>query len=638
MKKRTLISLLILSSSAMLASCSNKNVATITDITKDSHYGKITIVDPKESYSAGDVVTFSVKAIEDFSVDYLVMNGEKVAYDENKVYNYTLKAGENKIGAYYAVNKDVDFVDKFKLDVNSDTFALALDPTYYKEIDFRTDGLEEMQTEYTDGDSAFTNYVDGDTTHMSTRNYGYTVKIRYLGIDTPESTSELEEWGKSASIYNKSILSNAKHVLLESQGWARGDANKAATADNNQRSLAYVWYSNVEEPTMNDFRCLNLEMVYQGFSQGIGSLDDMGEKFYWAFDAANKSAIANKRHQYSGESDPNYYYYSKDNPPVEKSLKEIYSTVSVSDGSLKSELFDINENHNECSKTLYKVSGYVSRKVNGAFYFQDKASYDMSTDGSLPEAYGMYVFTYAQTPIKVGDYVSVIGVLSQYSGTLQMMGISYHDFDADPYRDVYIDAEKSVAASDIKPIVLTKDLYKKYGNSIGNNLNHVLVSFEDELYCYSDATSSSSGFTDGGIQEVDRYNTHYPFYCTSNKLIFFGHIGSGGDSNQVRIVQDQDVLVSYGTENSYTYKFYTGGTNYYNPAGAQYVYPTVITSSNAETEDQVAAASRLITSEYKAKKIKVAGIWGNYISSSGKTTRDQFNIVNADDVEITGTY
>ncbi len=633
MKKRTLISLLILSSSALLPSCSNKNVATITDITKDSHYGKITIVDPKESYSAGDVVTFSVKAIEDFSVDYLVMNGEKVAYDENKVYNYTLKAGENKIGAYYTVNKDVDFVDKFKLNVTQDVFDLAMGESTYKYIDFRKNGFEEMMTTYTDPSDAFTNYVDGDTTHISTRNFGYTVKIRYLGIDTPESTSELEEWGKSAALYNKKVLSEAKHIVLESQGWARGDDNKAATADNNQRSLAYVWYSNVEEPTMNDFRCLNLEMVYQGFSQGIGSLDDMGEKFYWAFDAANKSAIANKRHQYSGEPDPNYYYYSADNPPVEKSLKEIYSSVSIGDGTLTTPLFDLDDTHSVCSKTLYKVSGYVTRKISGAFYFQDKASYDMPTDGTLPEAYGMYVFTYAQTPIKVGDYVSVIGVLSQYSGTLQMMGISYHEFDADPYRDTMIDATKSVSADQIKPIALTKDLYAKYGNSIGKNLNHVLVSFEDDIYCYKDAT-----FTDGGVQEVDRYNTHYPFYCTSNKLIFFGHIGSASDSSAVRIVQDQDVLVSYGTENSYTYKFYTGGTNNYNPAGAEYVYPTVITTTSAQTDEEKAAAERLITTTYDAKKISLTGIWGNYISSSGSTTRDQLNIVNADDVTILGTY
>ncbi len=633
MKKRTLITLLVLSSTGLLASCNKAEAATVVDLTKDSHYGKVTIADAKESYSSGDVITFSVQAIDDFFVDTVTVNGQAVSADSNGNYSYTLKAGENKISASYVVDKSVDWVDRFKLNVTNDMFTRVTSSSLYKTVDFRRDGVEEMMTTYTDPKDAFTNYVDGDTTHISTRNYGYTVKIRYLGIDTPESTSELEEWGKSAALYNKEVLSGAKHIILESQGWARGDDDKAATADSNQRSLAYVWYSNLEKPTINDFRCLNLEMVYQGFSQGIGSIEDMGEEFYWTFDAANKSAQVNKRHKYGDALDPNYFYYSKDNPPVEKTLKEVYQSVSIGKGTLTTPLFDLDDTHSVCSKTLYKISGYVTRKISGAFYFQDKASYDMPADGSLPEAYGMYVFTYAQTPIKVGDYVSVIGVLSQYSGTLQMMGISYHEFDADPYRDVSIDATKSVSADKIKPIVLTKELYAKYGNKIGSNLNHVLVSFDKDIYCYQDGT-----FTDGGVQEVDRYNTHYPFYCTSNKLIFFGHIGSAGDSSAVRIVQDQNVLVSYGTENSYTYKFYTGGTNNYNPAGAEYVYPTVITKDNAETDEEKAAAERLITTTYDAKKISLTGIWGNYISSSGSTTRDQLNIVSSADVKVLGTY
>ena len=51
----------------------------------------------------------------------------------------------------------------------------------------------------------FMNYVDGDTTHVEAKNLGYTIKIRYLGIDTPESTSEIEKWGLTASYYSKYI-------------------------------------------------------------------------------------------------------------------------------------------------------------------------------------------------------------------------------------------------------------------------------------------------------------------------------------------------------------------------------------------------------------------------------------------------
>ncbi len=642
MKKNKLSTFaLVIASGFALASCSsNKVETTVIDETSDSHYGKVEIVNAKEKYSAGDLLTLKVTPIEDYLVSKVEVNGTALTANSDGNYTYTLTEGQNKIKAYYDVDKTVDFVDKFKLNIDADTFYLATHSS--TALDFRINGVEEMMTEYTDPKDYFINYVDGDTTHVATRHYGYTVKIRYLGIDTPESTSDLEEWGKTASIFNKTTLKSAKHILLESQGWARGDEDKAATADGNQRSLAYVWYSTLENPTINDYRCLNLEMVYQGLSQGIGSLEDMGEYFYWAFDAANKSASANKRGQYSGVADSNYYYYSASNPAKKITLKEVYQSATISSSmpyKLTTPLFDVSDSHDDCSKTLYQIEGYVTRKVGCAFYFQDKPSYEMPTDGTLPEAYGMYVFTYTQTPIKVGDYVSVIGVLSSYSGAFQMMGISYHDFDVDEYRDTQVIAEKSVSADQIKPITLTAEQYKTYGNTAKANLNHVLVSFEDEVYCYKDQT-----YTDGGIREVDRYNTHYPFYCSTNKLIFFGNLGSSSDNSAIRIVEDADILCTYGAETSNTYKFWTGGTNYYNPEGAEYVYNwngisgAVLNSSNAKTDEEKAIASKLITTEYKAKKTKLTGIWGNYISSSGSTYRDQVTIVSPADVTIKGTY
>lgn len=633
MKKNTLI--LALSSLAILPSCQlSAASASYTDVTSESHYGKIAFDQKNENLKEGDTITFSVNPTENFFVDRVTVNDETLTKKDGK-YSYTLKKGENKVAAYYVVDKDVDWVSKFKLNVDKDTFYNVMNNP--KVMDFRTHGLEQMATSYTDtlnvGADSFMNYVDGDTTHVATLNKGYTVKIRYLGIDTPESTSELEEWGKTASIYNKSVLSKAKRIILESQGWAAGLDNKAATADGNQRSLAYVWYSEKENPEMEDFRCLNLEMVYQGLSQGIGSPDDMGEDFYWTFDAANLSAQANKRHEYSGEKDKNYFYYSKDNPPVKKTLKEVYQATRLSEGKLTCDLFDINESHNECSKTLYQLEGYVTRKLNGAFYFQDKPSYDMPADGSLPEAYGMYVFTYAQTPIDVGDYVKVIGVLSSYSGTLQMMGISYREFDVDPYRDVEIISEKSVKKDQIKPIVLSKKQYDNASKS-GNNLNHVLISLADDVYCNQDAT-----FTDGGLQEVNRYNTSYPYYNDNNKIIFFGNLQKAQtESTEVRLVQFDGVLKSYGAESSYTYKFYTGGKNEYNPVGAEYVYPTVLTKENAKTDEEKEIANSLIVTNYQAKVCKITGIWQNYVSASGSNYRDQIALVSPSDIQITGTY
>ena len=101
-------------------------------------------------------------------------------------------------------------------------------------------------------------------------------------------------------------------------------------------------------------------------------------------------------------------------------------------------------------KTLYKIKGYVSRKVGTSFYFQDQASYSAEYLKSH-DPYGLYVFTYAETPIRVGDYIEVIGAISSYGGCYQMQGVSFHTLDPDPNRDTtiisrgYISREKENA-------------------------------------------------------------------------------------------------------------------------------------------------------------------------------------------------
>lgn len=612
--KKTRAFFLIGAAAMLLGGCAENEVktpvATILDATAGSLYGTVSdfSLDLKGQYKPGDELKFKVTAAEDFTINTVTVNNEAATPVEGEegFYKYTLKEGQNRVMATYNIDKEKDFVDAFKLNIPDDVFAKVMlnaptnasaadrESKYY---DFRRDGIEQVNLK------GFLNYVDGDTTHVETVNYGYTVKIRYLGIDTPESTSEIEEWGKSASNFNKSLWSKAKKAILQSQGWARGDEDKAATADGNQRSLAYVWYSEKDNPTKEDFRCLNLEMVYQGFSQGIGSVSDMGKDFYLAFDKANMSAEANKRNQYSGEVDANYYYGT----PIEITMKELYM-----DGGVNSHYVD--------QKTLYRIHGYVSRKIAGAFYIQDKPSYTQSgTD--LPEAYGLYVFTYAQTDIAVGDEVSVIGALSVYSGNVQLQGISYNTINVDPNRDTQI----ITSGNEIKPIEMTSAQFNEK-----KSYDCVLVKFTDTLYAYN-KTSTYNGETqdasEGGIWEVNKYNDHYPFYNTSNKLIFFAHAGSES-GKEIRITQDENILVSYRTETSYTYKFWTGGTVNYNPKGAEYVYPTL-------SEDETIAA-KLITKEYKAKMFDLTGICQNYVSTSGKTQQYMLTIVAPGDVNIKG--
>ena len=61
-------------------------------------------------------------------------------------------------------------------------------------------------------------FIDGDTTHFylddTTAFPEGFAKVRYLAIDTPESTGKIEEWGKSAASFTKEKLRGASAIML----------------------------------------------------------------------------------------------------------------------------------------------------------------------------------------------------------------------------------------------------------------------------------------------------------------------------------------------------------------------------------------------------------------------------------------
>ncbi len=621
--------------------------ATLSNLLSDSIYGSVAFDEgiDTNALSAGQEIGFTITPDTDYFIGTVTVNGTAIVSDgagedENSAhYTVTLNQGVNRLTATFDIDPTVDIVRQFKLPVDDRTGYDLLNRTQY--LDFRADGIEQVRTTYLDED-AFMNFVDGDTTHVETLHYGYTVKVRYLSIDTPESTSELEEWGKSASLFNKSRLVNAKHVILQSQGramypTAEDGGNQsvwASTVDANGRNLAYVWYTDEADPKISDFRCLNLEMVYNGYSFGTGSIEDSGLEYYKVFEKARRSAEANKRGMFSDQPDPNYYY----GKPVEKTLKEIYAGTTK--GGVDSQDND--------EYTLYAVEGYVSRKVEGAFYFQDK--YDYQQQGTEPvEAYGMYVFTYAQTAIQPGNHIRVIGVLSEYGGNLQMMGISWKTIDPDPDRDTTILDDGAVTP--VVPVKVTEEQWE----SSDYCYNHVLVEFVNDdgtplAVNAQDEKSSTrvsgvyNDYAEGGTHSLNKYNETYPFYNDNNKLIFRGALGSDSGT-KLRITVAQEILLVYGSEISYTYKFFTGGENYFlagNPEAVAYKAGYYDYGSGANVfedfKDEWEAVADTVTPEvYTRKQFNLTGISQYYTSTSGKTESWTINIVKAGDVTFTGT-
>ena len=657
-----------------------------TDLTADSIYGKLSNFS-SETVQIGDTLTFTVTPSQYFFIDKVTNNGTPCQLvqgneDGSAVYSTVIMPGTNKLMGTYTVDPNVDFVDQFKLNISDDVFNLVMSKQEVKtgnktDLDFRRSGIEQVrapnkfdskgQKVARSSKEVFLNYVDGDTTHVETYNLQYTVKIRYLNIDTPESTSEIEEWGLSASYFSKyiytgdaecwnyvknsfssrdaeSLKPGMTNIILVSQDAAihssemtvedlkigsEEEGTYHATTDGNQRNLAYVWYSTVQNPTKNDFRCLNLEMVYEGFSFGVGSRESTSDYYYRMFDAANLSAQANRRHVYSNQSDDNYYYYNTKGVSS-LSLKRLYDTAQKDDVIGWKPISDFAN-----KKTLYRVTGYVSRKVGTSFYIQDKKQYDnAAVIAGTEQPYGIYVFTYSETPIKVGDEVEVVGAVSSYGGTFQMQGISFSTIDPDPVRDTIIKTRNNV----ITPIRVTGAQF----NSL--KLPQVLVEITDNVWFYSFTSvynNVAEDIGEGGSEEINKYNEAYPFYNTSNSPIFYGSYGetdnaasvNSSESNIrysnkiIRFTVDQNILVNFGVTTAYSYRFFTGGSYWYNAAGAEYAsasYAPEQKPADASPEEAVKYQAVQKTFKRKACKPADAGhglivISHGYESTSGNT-------------------
>lgn len=103
-----------------------------------------------------------------------------------------------------------------------------------------------------------TGVVDGDTIHVRLKD-GREEKVRLIGVDTPESTREVEPYGKEASAHTKKRLQK-KTVYLELDVGER---------DKYGRLLAYVWLSRPKKESADEVRAkmFNAELLLNGYAQ-----------------------------------------------------------------------------------------------------------------------------------------------------------------------------------------------------------------------------------------------------------------------------------------------------------------------------------------------------------------------------------
>ena len=146
----------------------------------------------------------------------------------------------------------------------------------YENKTFLNDGIEKVRLART---------VDGDTAHFYLQDNTY-IKVRFLGIDTPESTMEEEAWGKAASNFTANLLSNAKEIILEREG---------NLTDTYGRYLAFVWA---------DGKLVNLLVVQNAYSNS--KLSSSSKYFDAFYDTEYHISLTGRR--IWGEIDPAYDY------------------------------------------------------------------------------------------------------------------------------------------------------------------------------------------------------------------------------------------------------------------------------------------------------------------------------------------
>ncbi|MDE5714816.1 MAG: thermonuclease family protein [Anaeroplasmataceae bacterium] len=254
----------------------------------------------------------------------------------------------------------VDYVSKVKLDKSFENKV------------FVNDGIEEMNI-------AQIQPVDGDTIHVTDKK-GTLLKLRFLGVDTPESTAQVEPWGSEASKFTKNAVKNSVSVVITAD-------NGVVERDSYERYLAWIWY----KPTADaDYKLLNLELAQLGYSKAAYSgVKQYKEELSGAITQARRQQI-----KVWGETDPDYCYTE---------------AIEVSLPALKK---DINENAKDSQYFNKKVifEAVVARKTGQTYYLID-------TDIESGITYGIQVFHRTSTGI-----LDVLGTRVKISGT-----ITYYD-------------------------------------------------------------------------------------------------------------------------------------------------------------------------------------------------------------------
>ncbi len=286
------------------------------------------------------------------------------------------------------------------------SLQLSLD---YKGKDFFKDGIAQVEVAY---------YIDGDTTHFRMKGSTNTtlIKSRYYGIDTPESTGKIEEYGEEAKRFTHEKLLNAMEngtIVVSSPFFEY----KAPEFDSTgTRYLSLVWINeNVKNADYTSLSLLNLYIVQEGLSY-VKALDKV-PTYQDTFINAENQAKTFKLNLHSGKPAELFNYGDYQATSLLDIKRELEKTLK--DSSYK----------NPYNNAKVRVRGTVAGYANSILYLQ--AYFTEEESGTVGGEYaGINVYTgMSSIPSKYTDensYIEISGTLSNSENFgFQMSGVTF---------------------------------------------------------------------------------------------------------------------------------------------------------------------------------------------------------------------
>lgn len=317
------------------------------------------------------------------------------------------------------------------------TDELLLDQVYEGK-NFLEDGIGEV---------TLRSATDGDTANFNVGSVA--ISLRFLGINTPESTAAVEPWGTKASAFTKKKLLNATKIVLINDFDLHG---KTDTAGN--RHLGFVWYQSTANAPL---RLLNLEIVEQAYSKNFLFKESAFVPYLNAFTQAGIAAQATGRRVY-GEDDPGYDYSDRviDNVTI-RDLREDYEDYGIAeDGS--------------SSGFQLRIRGLIIALVGDDMVLRDVSN--PYPDGSYA---GIYAFvgynTGLASVVSPGQIVYFYARAAMYNGNVQLTDVKTPKFNSPQPFVIEKQANEhslNYAPMTVEPSVLTKqeDVFAYLGKYI----------------------------------------------------------------------------------------------------------------------------------------------------------------------------